>query len=287
MTLKKLLKFKAKLLIALIFAASLLTYPVFGPRLIAQLFRHHAAVQVFKVYGFIDEKEHHSSFGTGSIIRVPGKQKTYLITNRHVCEDSLDGFVTVEQDSMSKRLKIVAMSETTDLCAVESIVGYSGLQLDTTYASADDVMVVGHPRGFPTTRTDGEIIGYENVVIIEKIKTPKQEQLCRRWKNTKVKLGPDKKDDDEEDDERDSGSFTFADAPVPEAEVVKKKVKYCFTIELRSTLSTTQVMPGSSGSPLLTWYGTVVGVVFATNSRDSWARSVPLDRLASFMKGLP
>lgn len=280
---KKIVVFKVKLLVVLSFILGLTVYPLMGPRTINALFRSLVATQVFKIYSNIDPVTHAATLGSGSIINVPDSNKSYLITNRHVCESSLNGSVKVEQGSFSRYVKIIVMSKKTDLCAIETIKGFVGLTLANGYSSGDEVMVVGHPSGYPTTKTSGEIIGYEQVMIREKITSELQEKNCLTKENATIKEMPDD-DDNGESDSKGFERYIFAQSAVYDK---VKTVKYCITVEPKAILATPQIMPGSSGSPLLTWYGTVVGIAFATSSSDSWTRAVSLENLKEFLKELP
>jgi len=97
-------------------------------------------------------------YGTGSYMKYKGK--TYVITNKHVCEGGLkhrakkDNSLRVDK-VVSKVLKI---SNKHDLCALESD-RISGLKVSKSRANPlDKITIIGYPRGIGKVIRHGRVI---------------------------------------------------------------------------------------------------------------------------------
>lgn len=263
-------------------AVTVFISPTLSGKLLNSFIRESVSNQVFKIYGMIDREHHRAVVGTGSVMNIPNTNRTVIITNRHICEVSPNGSVTIEQGGFQQVQKIIKMSSKADLCAIETVPGYTGLTLADSYTTADEIMAVGHPSGYPTTKTTGEIIGYEDVTIGVDVKNSEDESKCRSYENGRVmdilmqKL--------EENSKR--SYMLVGENVAPTVSIMPNLRKICIIEEKNSILATAQIKPGSSGSPLVSWIGKVVGVVFATSPDDYWTRAISLEKLKAFMKEL-
>lgn len=195
--------------------------------------------------------------GTGFHVKTPSG-KLVMLTNRHICEDSPDGYVMAarEVDRQFTKLKILKMSKTTDLCETEAIPGASPLRVASGLFAGDDVAIYGHPQSFPLTPTKGSVIGVINLSVSENMHPQDFQAGKCRWDNSKIT-----------DDKDENGN----------------PVKVC-TEANRTVMTTAQVAGGSSGSPLVNRYGNVVGVVYCSGRNDINSGSIPLKELREFLK---
>lgn len=180
----------------------------------------------------------------------------YIVTNRHVCELSLDGKVEIVEGRNETPKKILIMDPKWDLCLLEGQRG-AGLHLADRLWRGEEVAILGHPAGLDLAMTQGEIIGFQQMNLDAPLRDPADRQKCLRWKNNSIQII---KDEDGHD------------------------LVVCRSSE-PSIATTAQIEPGSSGSPMVNQQGEVVGVAFCNSSEDFWARTVPLRALQGFLKG--
>lgn len=97
-------------------------------------------------------------YGTGFYIQY--RAKTFVVTNKHICEyGKLSGSIKLKEG----RRKILHISKKHDLCLIESKRNW-GLNLAGRKAlPLEKVILVGHPRGIPLTVREGRIIGPHRV----------------------------------------------------------------------------------------------------------------------------
>lgn len=215
--------------------------------------RNKVASEVVYVYGHIDSE--YSVFGTGFHVIAPSG-RPYIVTNRHVCENSTDGTVVIDTGTYKIRKKILYEDSLHDLCLIQNVYP-NGLYLAHGVAQGQIVSAIGHPKGFDITMTSGEVVGYDPISINTRIQNVDQENKCKKWKNNTVNMVND-----------DSG----------------QTVEVCTTTEA-GLITTATIHPGSSGSPVVDNDGNVIGVMFCTDSDDNWGRAVPLQYLKAFLKG--
>ena len=214
--------------------------------------------------------------GTGFAVKAPSGE-SYILTNDHVCEVSRDGrtVLVTGPDGQSMRRNIIAHDENSDLCLIEAMPGVEGLDIAwNTPTPGDIIRVVGHPRLMPTHVSTGEMTGQQTIKVdlgpisVVNPKTGAIEQIdpeeggvlpeqCMLPKHS------------QEDVELDYMFF-------------KLKVKFCvLTVENAYTTSVV-IHPGNSGSPVINFWGNVVGVVFAADGTN-WGRMVPLHDVKRFL----
>lgn len=194
-----------------------------------------------------------TSGGTGFHVRSPSG-KTYILTNAHVCSIEKDGEVLVtDENEHSMIRKVIERSDFTDLCLVEGVPGTKGLLLGSEPKIGEIVAVIGHPKLMPTTVSRGEIIGQQEIDVIDHVIESKDDK-CDLPKNRK--------------DEMD---FFFFRLPV------------CL-IHIQAYLSNVVILPGNSGSPVVNFYGHVVAVAFAGDSQSNWGFFVTLKDVKKFLK---
>lgn len=194
-----------------------------------------------------------TSGGSGSHVKAPSG-KVYILTNAHVCGLSENGTIWVTDDfGSSIPRKIVDVSKYTDLCLIEPLLNLHGyLKIGSDLQEGQSIYAVGHPQLMPTTMTNGEFIGQEEVDVVDH-PIVSEDDKCDLPKNRIMDLdsmfGP---------------------------------LKIC-TIHVNSNLTTTLILPGSSGSPALNSYGNLVGVFFAAG-KSNWGLTITLDDVKQFLK---
>lgn len=98
-----------------------------------------------------------SSGGTGFIV-LTSKNKRFTVTNAHVCEHSPYLYAYRHADFTQLKLRVVAVDELNDLCALEAAPG-----LAIKYAKGQDkftaLYIVGHPLLRHATPSFGRIVG--------------------------------------------------------------------------------------------------------------------------------
>ena len=213
--------------------------------------------------------------GTGFAVMAPSG-RSYILTNDHVCGISKDGrsVLVSNEEGLSIRRAIVARSEYTDLCLVESVPGVEGLKVGEEPDIGQIVASIGHPSLMPITLSRGEIIGAEDVVIpigLISISLPNGER---------AQVPPSE------------GGILPEDCMLPKHQQIDVMVgvsifvlpgTVCATVTKKAYRTNMQIQPGSSGSPVVNFFGNIVGVVFA-GDRASWAGVVSYRDVVRFLK---
>ncbi len=226
-----------------------------------------------------------SGGGTGFHVVAPSG-KTYIMTNRHVCDDAKDGkmWVTIDRMTSDRQLKVLEMSDRADLCLMEPIPGVKGLKVGDRPNIDDEVFYVGHPRLQARTYVAGELVGTRNLSV-PRGQIPKEisEEACKASKDSYIEEVPEvyqvlrrfKRDSSIDGLQGKAELDKFFDT--------SKKVKVCYE---RGTAWTTtlSVYGGASGSPMVNIDGEVIGVIYA-GSDGEWGYAVPLSEINRLLKG--
>jgi S1-C subfamily serine protease len=184
--------------------------------------------------------------GTGFFVKA-ASGKTVLLTNAHVCRlaDSRKQLLVVTQDGQRFKGKVIEIFKKHDLCVVENKTKIEGLKLSSGVDVGEEIAHLGHPSLFPLTLTRGQLIGYATLPIMEDV----------MMETGKCAKGA-----------KEVNAFFFI---------------ACIR-ELDSGLTTVPSQGGSSGSPIVGFTGTVVGVLFAGDSMG-WSVIVPLKYVKEFL----
>ncbi len=196
-----------------------------------------------------------NSGGTGVHIKAPSGQ-VYVLTNAHVCEVGKGGDVFIQDDfGRSIPRRVLEKSDFSDLCLVEALPNYKDyISIGSEPNPGQIVAVVGHPALMPTTMTRGEIIGLDTVNVFDHIMNPlDKKDKCDLPKNKII-----------------------------EVETIFGDLKVC-AISIEANLSSVPIMPGNSGSPVVDFYGRLVGLVFAGN-RAGWGVFITLKDVNKFLE---
>jgi len=205
------------------------------------------------VYMRSPEDAERQGSGTGFHMRTPSG-KVVIVTNAHICGlANKNGEIMVEEKVHSQRLikrHVLEVFEKNDLCVVEPLPGYDGLEMAKDVSPSQKVWTFGYPLGEGLNISKGRIKEFTTIYLMaEGIPLNKCE-------------GPRLKK--------------------------QQAIVFIFIIEMcmkaHESISTdVPTYPGNSGSPMLDKYGNVVGVIFASNSYTHWGHAVPLKDLQDLM----
>ncbi len=200
--------------------------------------------------------------GGGTGFSIKGKSGiTYIVSNAHVCEVTPDGYHVLVSSDDGRHMwrRILEISDKSDLCIIEGIPGVEGLSLGSEPSIGQIVASVGHPSLMPITLSRGEIIAPEDIHILKGVildPNNPEDVKASQFVHPDYRLTPDQ-------------------CTAPKNKIVtetvdmfffKLKVKLCLDVTKGAYLTNILIQPGNSGSPVVDFWGNVVGVVFAADS---------------------
>lgn len=248
--LKGLLKFVIKLTLA----AGVLATPLYVENNHGKYLHSKVGDNVF----ILSDKNISIGGGTGFILNLEDGTQV-LITNRHVCE-GLSGrqkqlgrkvSIWAHQDDGTKYpVKIIKISRGADICALTAPEGFNGLNIGSEKEVAEKVYAIGHPALKPLIISEGRVIQRGLVEVGEsEVRSPEE---CRKG-----------------------------------AKAIFTGYSYVCVVKFDSVQTTMVILGGSSGSPVVDYFGNVVGIVFAgENGGLYWGSYVPLEYLEKFVLDL-
>lgn len=202
--------------------------------------------------------KNHKSGGTGFSVVAPSG-RLYTLTNGHVCElgeKEKEMHGAVPGTERFYRLRILDISNTTDLCLLEAMPGYSGVDLARYSDLGEEVAAIGHPQLMPLTISRGRLIQDQTIDVVFKINTSKEE--CQ------------------------GDNFKFIDMQGTPLEVIFGVKNICVR-SVKSTFTNIISYPGNSGSPVVNFWGNLVGVVFAGDTNTHFSFIIPLVDIKEFL----
>lgn len=267
---KKLLDLTIKYTVTVALVAGFMLLAVRAPELHGRLIRSNVGNKVYLITNDL-----HRGSGTGFAIKAPSGQ-SYIVTNDHVCKASNDkeNLVIIDRDGNEMRRRIIIQSDFTDLCLIEGLPGVEGLSVGSEPEIGQIIAAIGHPSGYDLTLTRGEIIQKQDVLMAEApisffgengqevLISPEEggiaEANCKKPKNL-IDVA-----------ETNFGFFTM-------------KIKWCLIKTKKAYYTNMVIQPGSSGSPIVNFWGNVIGVVFA-GDRAMWGITVSYKDLTKFLR---
>jgi S1-C subfamily serine protease len=269
-TLKKITKIKLKAislskkvfkssLKALIILLTVSFISIKGPEMHNAFLREKVGSKVYLIKGKMS-----GGGGTGFALEAPSGQ-TYIVTNSHVCEGALTqsedktSLIVADDNGRIMRRRILEISDRTDLCLLEGIPGISGLSIaDEGPSLGETQYAVGHPLLRPLSISGGEIVGRQNVEILDfPIETEQDLARCSLPKNEVREIVLD-----------------FFGSEI--------RLRACIVVTKGAYMSTIVIFPGNSGSPIVDYTGDVAGVAFASDGTH-YAAIVSISDLKRFI----
>lgn len=260
------LKEPVKSAIAILLVASSIGYvSLKAPEIHGHFLRQKVGSKVYKIQGRLD-----GGGGTGFSVEAASGQ-TYIVTNSHVCTGALTqsedktSLLVVSDGGRVQRRKIIENSDFTDLCLLEGLPSGSGLSLGSEAGMGEKAYVVGHPRLRPMSVSSGEVVGLEDIKIMDHIMRghPFLDQM----------LPPEMLGD--KCDMPKNEIYTIEDTPIG-------PVQLCLDVTKGAQMTTIIIHPGNSGSPMVDAFGRVEGVAFASDGTN-WGYAVSLADLKKFL----
>lgn len=203
------------------------------------------------------------SGGTGLHVKTPSGA-TYILTNKHVA--TLNGgkvgdtVLVVSPDGKRQMLRrIIDISDEADLALVEGMPGMKGVSLAGSYEIGQQIAIVGHPLLNALTISRGQIISKKEIELLDGTNVAKEECESRSKKHKHLEL----------DDSNPAKAFLGID-------------NVCLIVYL-SVETNAFTYPGNSGSGVVNFYGHLVGLIFAGNSRSNWGYFVALEDVTNFL----
>lgn len=196
-------------------------------------------------------KEEKGGGGSGFHVRTP-KGKTYIMTNIHVCAGAKDskGNVLVQLPHGGKfiKRKIVKEYSKHDLCLVEPVDGFNGIEVADKVTKGQELSVVGHPYLRPARVSLGQYLDDERISLLVRAE---DEVDCAKKKG--------------------------------HVEQINMFMRGCVK-EYDSMETNITIFPGSSGSAVVNFFGQLSGVVFAGDNNTNYGFLVPLSFVKDFLK---
>lgn len=223
-----------------------------------------------------------SGSGTGFHVIAPSG-KIYLMTNRHVCNMAVNGklWAISSGNSDAHEVSVITSSDSFDLCLMTPVPGLSGIKVGSNPTAGQSVGYLGHPRGQPRTFSVGEVVGADaisiNAGVIGKQIT---EEQCRT-KDSYITEMPEILTLIMDMQRGSTVSPDLASHPLLRGQ---KKVRVCFQRN-RAMYTTLFIYPGASGSPVIDFFGRLVGVVYAAPPQGGWGFAVMMSDIKTILNG--
>jgi len=223
--------------------------------------------------------------GTGFHVKGLKTGKTYIMTNAHVCllaNKNDDIYVKAGNGVVLKR-KVLFRAKNHDLCLVEAMPGYEGLSVGHQPWLGEIVGLIGHPKLRPLTLSRGEIIGKRIIKLLFGYNLPNNKCIGQNIntdhlniKHIKSIIVPN----------RLAFKASFKVNNIKQLRNLYKMmgINYLCIAELDTNMMNGISYKGNSGSPVVSFFGNVVGVLFAGSQDVTDAYLVPLYKVREVLK---
>ena len=91
----------------------------------------------------------------------------YIMTNKHVCDAAVGGWVIIAQDKLRLFKRVVYKDNKHDLCLVEGDRRFDALNIGNGLYKGESMYIVGHPGLRALTVAQGEFIGFDTVELLD------------------------------------------------------------------------------------------------------------------------
>jgi hypothetical protein len=206
-----------------------------------------------------------SKYSGGTGFHVKGATgKTYIATNGHIClmaneNDTVNVFQLNDDDSIRRR--VLYRHPTHDICIVEALPGVNGLTLGSYPYTGETVGLIGHPGLRPLSLSLGEIIGDRDINLIFGMNI-KESHCIGEYYVLKESLK--KKELTKEEREIELMMLYYGADNI------------CLAFDLPSKMFNGIAYGGNSGSPVVNFWGNIVGVLYAGGRQPTDSYLVPL-----------
>lgn len=244
----------------LVFAIVAVT-SLYAPQIHTLYLNHVAGKQIVQVVRM--DKNGVAGGGTGAYTQLPSG-KIGILTNYHVCvstkmeyEGNLYTYIIDSAGtSLVRRILKIGDSQT-DLCLIDSH-NYDGasLSMGSDPFQAQESYILGHPKLNPLTVSIGHFIADKDIELITKMDV-KDPSDCKG---------------------------RLVELPIFFQMIYGVK-NVCFE-KIQTKMFSNPIKPGNSGSPIVNFYGNIIGVIFAGSPENEHeAYAVPLSKVVDFIKG--
>jgi hypothetical protein len=210
--------------------------------------------------------------GTGVYIKAESG-KSYILTNHHICAHALsqgsNGMKVYrnDDDKDGSMTEIIKSDPIPDLCVLAPIDGTEGLRMGAPSEPGSALWIVGHPRRLPLTVTSGDLVQVASYdLFLGMLRDDEEAARCRA--------------DGNEVNENKEMSEALKDRLG-----VDMKIMACRR-SITTYKTSAQVMPGSSGSPIVGATGTVHGIIAKYYGEAFWGWAVGYQEIEKILQGL-
>jgi hypothetical protein len=235
-----------------VYVVALLSFMMFSTEQIKDDFINLNRPSVVKLTNLIQ-----TSGGTGFYVRTPsGAVK--ILTNNHVCRLAAeDKGLIASTETDVEVVYVESTYEFNDLCLLSAPANASPIKLASSVRNTENIYILGHPLLEPKTLTRGQMSGNMEIHVLQGYDTPN----CEGSTYKKIPI-------------EESGDFVG----------MLMGAKYACVRSTMANISTANILPGNSGSPVLNAFGHVVGVAFASAPGSGRSMLVPLEDVVDFLK---
>jgi len=225
--------------IGLIVGGAVLAAVVFGTSILTNLHNTYLRVAGPNIIKLTNAAG--NSGATGFVVK--GKSgKKYIMTNTHVCQLAENGQLVATANSEPFQVTIAKQYPFSDLCALEARQSLGmAANIASSVSIGETVYAIGHPLLEPTRVTSGEISGAIFIQVVVDQNTTAEK--CS---------GP-----------------TYSLIDTSQTMYALFGVDNICVRTINAYTSSVPTAPGSSGSPIVNIYGSVVAVEFAGNQYGS------------------